>query len=210
MMIIKRTIEKAAIATMPKTNFPGEIHVVNTPQEVERAVAFLKQYPVLGIDTETRPCFTRGQHHKVALLQISAESHCFLFRLNLTGLTLPLIYLLENPAITKVGLSLHDDFSMLHKRAPFEPRGFVELQEMVRLFGIQDMSLQKVYAILFGEKISKAQQLSNWEAQELTQPQQLYAATDAWACLRIFNLLEELKVSGDYEIETELKEACMM
>ena len=77
----------------------------------------------------------------------------------------------------------------------------IELQEYVRAFGIQDKSLQKIYAILFGEKISKSQRLSNWEAETLTEPQKLYAATDAWACLNIYNKLQELKRTGDFEIE---------
>lgn len=181
---------------LPVVAFEGEIHLVNTPQQAEHAVNFLKQFPLLGIDTETRPSFSRGQQHKVALLQISAQDHCFLFRLNLTDLTLPVIYLLENPSITKVGLSLHDDFMMLHRRAPFEPRSIVELQEKVKLFGIEELSLQKIYAILFGQKISKSQQLSNWEAKELTLPQQRYAATDAWACLQIYHQLLRLKEEG--------------
>ena len=138
----------------------------------------------------------------MALLQVASEEHCFLFRLNVMGLTLPLITLLEMPHITKVGLSLKDDFMMLHKRAPFEPRGIIELQEFVRPFGIEEQSLQKIYAILFGEKISKTQRLSNWEADVLTQPQQLYAATDAWACLNIYRKLQQLKESGDYEMES--------
>lgn len=112
---------------------------------------------------------TKDKVTKAALLQISCEDHCFLFRLNLIGLTLPLITLLESPRIKKVGLSLRDDFMMLHKRAPFEQRACVELQDYVRDFGITDKSLQKIYAILFGEKIFKAQRLSNWEAEELTE-----------------------------------------
>ena len=131
---------------------------------------------------------------------MSSEDHCFLFRLNLTGLTLPIINLLESPNVTKVGLSLKDDFMMLHKRAPFEQRACIELQEYVRVFGIEDKSLQKIYGILFGEKISKNQQLTNWEADRLTEPQKLYAATDAWACLNIYNRLEELKRTGDFMI----------
>ena len=200
-MIIRRSIDKEEVKDMPKALFPGQIHVVQTPQEAERAVAYLKKCSILGIDSETRPSFTKGQSHKVALLQVSSEEHCFLFRLNLTGLTLPIIMLLENPGITKVGLSLRDDFMMLHKRAPFEQHACIELQEYVRAFGIQDKSLQKIYAILFGEKISKSQRLSNWEAETLTEPQKLYAATDAWACLNIYNKLQELKRTGDFEIE---------
>ena len=116
-MVIKRTIDKETVKDLPKAAFPGQIHVVQTPWEAEKAVAYLKSCPLLGIDSETRPSFTKGQIHKVALLQISSEEHCFLFRLNLTGLTLPVITLLENPSVTKVGLSLRDDFMMLHKRA---------------------------------------------------------------------------------------------
>ena len=199
-MVIRRTINKEELSNMPKAAFPGQIHVVSTPQEAERAVAYLKKCPLVGIDSETRPSFSKGQVHKVALLQVSSEEHCFLFRLNQTGLTLPVIMLLENPNVIKVGLSLKDDFMMLHKRAPFEQHGCIELQEYVRMFGIQDKSLQKIFGILFGQKISKSQQLSNWEAEQLTQPQQLYAATDAWACLTIYNRLQELKQTGDYVI----------
>lgn len=201
-MLIKRTIDKEVVNAMPKAAFTGEIHVVNTPWEAERAVTYLRGCPLLGIDSETRPSFAKGHTHKVALLQVASEEHCFLFRLNVMGLTLPLITLLEMPHITKVGLSLKDDFMMLHKRAPFEPRGIIELQEFVRPFGIEEQSLQKIYAILFGEKISKTQRLSNWEADVLTQPQQLYAATDAWACLNIYQKLQQLKESGDYEMES--------
>ena len=201
-MLIKRTIDKEVVNAMPKAAFTGEIHVVNTPWEAERAVAYLRGCPLLGIDSETRPSFAKGHTHKVALLQVASEEHCFLFRLNVMGLTLPLITLLEMPHITKVGLSLKDDFMMLHKRAPFEPRGIIELQEFVRPFGIEEQSLQKIYAILFGEKMSKTQRLSNWEADVLTQPQQLYAATDAWACLNIYRKLQQLKESGDYEMES--------
>ena len=199
-MIIQRKIDKEALQGFPKATFPGKIHVVQTPQEAERAVTYLKQCPLVGIDSETRPSFSKGKPHKVALLQVSSDEHCFLFRLNLTGLTLPVIQLLESPHVTKIGLSLKDDFMMLHKRAPFEAHAYIELQEYVRAFGIEDKSLQKIYGILFGEKISKTQRLTNWEADTLTEPQKLYAATDAWACLNIYRRLQELKQSGDFEI----------
>ena len=202
-MVIKKTINKEAIKEMPKVLFPGQIHMVQTPWEAEKAVTYLKQYPLLGIDSETRPSFTKGQSHKVALLQISSDECCFLFRLNMTGLTQSLIGLLENPEIIKVGLSLRDDFMMLHKRAPFNQQGCIELQDFVRPFGIQDKSLQKIYGILFKEKISKSQRLSNWEADVLTDAQKQYAATDAWACLNIYHLLEELKRTGNYELAPE-------
>lgn len=200
-MIINRTINKDELKALPKAVFQGRIHVIQSEWETTKAVAYLQSQPILGIDTETRPSFIKGQSHKVALLQVSSEECCFLFRLNMTGLTRPLIELLENPTVAKIGLSLKDDFMMLHKRAPFNPQNCIELQEYVHQFGIQDKSLQKIYGILFKEKISKSQRLSNWEADVLSDSQKQYAATDAWACLNIYNLLEELKKTGNYEIE---------
>lgn len=205
-MVLKRTISKEELKDLPKAIFPGRIHVIQSELEAQKAVNYLQSHPVLGIDSETRPSFTKGHSHKVALLQISSEECCFLFRLNMIGLTKSLIDLLENPAIIKVGLSLKDDFMMLHKRAPFNQQGFVELQDFVRPFGIQDKSLQKIYGILFKEKISKSQRLSNWESDVLTDSQKQYAATDAWACLSIYNLLEELRRTGDYQLEVEKEE----
>ena len=185
---------------MPKALFPGRIFVIQTEEEAKKAIKYLASQKAVGIDSETRPSFTKGQSHKVALLQISSEECCFLFRLNHTGFTAPLIKLLEDPTIIKVGLSLRDDFSMLRKRASFKQQSCIELQEYVNAFGIQDKSLQKIYAILFGEKISKSQRLSNWETDILSDAQKLYAATDAWSCLKIYNFLEELKHTGDYVV----------
>ena len=183
--------------------------MIQTISEAGKAVNYLKTQSIVSIDSETRPSFKKGRIHKVALLQIATEECCFLFRLNAIGLPASLVELLEDPNVLKVGLSLKDDFLMLHKRAPFTPEGHIELQEYVRTFGILDKSLQKIYALLFKEKISKSQQLSNWECDVLTDAQKQYAAMDAWACLRIFTLLKQLSQSGDFEIaplkEKEIK-----
>lgn len=200
-MIVKRTITKDEISRLPKEDFNGRMIVIQTESEAEQAIEYLNSFPVVGIDSETRPSFIKGQSHKVALLQVATDECCFLFRLNKIGLIKPIIGFLENPAIIKVGLSLRDDFMMLHKRAPFTQQSCIELQEYVKPFGIQDKSLQKIYAILFALKISKSQRLSNWEADILTESQKKYAATDAWACYKIYTLLQELKKSGNYEIE---------
>jgi len=197
-MIVKRTITKDDISEMPKVNFEGKIIMICTEKDAERAVDFLNKFPVLGIDSETKPSFVKGKSHKVSLLQIATNEHCFLFRLNLIGFPQVLIGLLENPLIVKVGLSLKDDFLAMHKRVTFKQQNCIELQEFVKPFGIQDKSLQKIYAILFGHKISKSQRLSNWEAESLSSSQQLYAATDAWTCLKIYNLLQDLHQTGDY------------
>ncbi len=186
---------------MPKVLFPGSIFVVYTESDAEKAVAYLKDQRIVGVDTETRPSFKRGTTHKVALLQISTQDTCFLFRLNRIGMPDSLQEFLMSDTL-KIGLSLKDDFNSLRKRQDMHPdRGnWIELQEYVGKFGIEDRSLQKIYANLFGEKISKNQRLSNWEADVLSEGQKLYAATDAWACVEIYNCLSELESTGNYEI----------
>ena len=186
---------------MPKVLFPGRIFVVYTESDAEKAVAYLKDQRIVGVDTETRPSFKRGTTHKVALLQISTQDTCFLFRLNRIGMPDSLQEFLMSDTL-KIGLSLKDDFNSLRKRQDMHPdRGnWIELQEYVGKFGIEDRRLQKIYANLFGEKISKNQRLSNWEADVLSEGQKLYAATDAWACVEIYNCLSELESTGNYEI----------
>lgn len=201
MIRIKNTVNKAEIAELPKEQFEGRIYVIYTEADAEKAVDYLNRYPVVGVDTETRPSFKKGQVHKVALLQISTEDTCFLFRLNRIGMPTSLQEFLTNDVL-KIGLSLRDDFKMLHNRKNMhaEEGNWIELQEYVGRFGIEDRSLQKIYANLFGRKISKSQRLTNWEAETLTEGQMQYAATDAWACVKIYNRLVEMEETGDYEV----------
>lgn len=191
--------DKKLIADLPRALFPGRIFVIQSEGEAEKAVDYLLgTASLLGLDTETRPSFRKGTVYKVALLQVSTDDTCFLFRLNQMGIPAAVVRLLQDDRILKVGLSLRDDFMSLHRRGDFEPHAFVELQDYVKYFGIEDMSLQKLYANVFGQKITKGQRLSNWEADVLTEGQKLYAATDAWACIMLYRELEGLRQSGNY------------
>lgn len=198
---IKNTITKAEIASLPKVLFSGRIFVIYTEADTDKAVEYLKTQRIVGVDTETRPSFKKGKMHKVALMQISTVDTCFLFRLNKMGMPASLQDFLMSDTL-KVGLSLKDDFRMLRRREDVhaEEGNWIELQEYVARFGIEDRSLQKIYANLFGKKISKSQQLTNWEAETLKESQVNYAATDAWACVEIYNCLAELERTGDYEV----------
>lgn len=200
MTIINDTITKQEIAEMPKAQYQGPITIVISENEIKKVFNALKNYDAVGIDTETRPSFKKGRLHNVALLQISTQEHCWLIRLNRTGITNEVKDFLEDKNIIKVGLSLKDDFRLLNKSRQFKPESYVELQQYVGQFGIKEKSLQKIYAILFGEKISKTQRLSNWEAEELTEPQKRYAATDAWACLEIYNKLKEFETNKNFRV----------
>jgi len=198
---IKNTITKAEVLLMPNVVFGGRIFVIYTETDTDKVVEYLKTQSIVGVDTETRPSFKRGKMHQVALLQIATSDTCFLFRLNRIGMPASLQEFLMSDVL-KVGLSLKDDFRMLSRRKDVhaEEGNWIELQDYVTRFGIEDRSLQKIYANLFGCKISTNQRLSNREADTLSEAQMKYAATDAWACVEIYNCLTEMERSGDYEL----------
>lgn len=192
--------DKSKLANMERALFGGRIFVIQTESEADKAIDYLSRFSVVGVDTETRPAFKKGVTNKVALLQLSTEYTCFLFRLNRIGLPDCVKSLFQDEKVLKVGLSLKDDLSTLRHRGDFQSASFLDLQQYVKEFGIQDMSLQKLYANVFGQKISKGQRLSNWEADVLTEGQKLYAATDAWACVVLYKELKQLGESKDYRL----------
>jgi ribonuclease D len=183
------SITKEEIAGFDVEVFPWKICVINSEEEADKAVEQLRQYKTIGFDTETKPCFKKGQKNKIALIQLAVANCCYLFRLNKIGIPESLKNLLHDSSITKIGLSLKDDFAAMSGRTKSEMLSFIDLQHIVNNYGIDDKSLQKIYAILFRKRISKAQRLSNWETETLTEAQKAYAAIDAWACLRIYDQL---------------------
>lgn len=191
------TINKEQLATMPVVTFPGKITVIDKIDEAVSALEYLSSQKTIGFDTETKPAFKKGQTNKVSLIQMSSADQCFLFRINKIGFIPQLKQLIEDESITKIGLSLKDDFLVLHRIWQFTPAGFIDLQNMAKRFNIADGSLQKIYGILFSQRISKGQRLSNWEAEALSESQQMYASIDAWACLKIYNYL----LSGNFNPE---------
>ena len=182
-------ISKEELAVYPQEVFPGRIIVILNENDAIKACGYLSTFGVIGFDTETRPAFKKGVSHNIALMQISTIDTCFLFRLNVIGMPDCLADLLTNNDVNKIGLSLKDDFSAIRKRSPLIPAGFIDLQTFVKQYGIEDIGLQRIYGILFGKRISKGQRLTNWEADSLSDAQQMYAALDAWACLKIYNQL---------------------
>ena len=198
--LIYNKFDKPTIATLKRVVYHGKIVVINTPDEAEAAVDYLLSQPVLGLDTETRPSFTKGRHFKCSLLQVASKSICFLFRLNHIGMCPAVMRLLGDKTVTKVGLAWKNDLLALREVGEYEPGTFVDLQDMVREIGIEDQSLVKIYANLFGERISKADRLSNWERDNLKDTQMIYAAIDAWACVQIYEEVLRLKATGDYEL----------
>lgn len=203
---MKISISKQQLAELPPAHYAGDIVIVDDAAAVDAAVDELRKADLIGFDTETRPSFKKGQSYQVSLLQLSSDKVCYLFRLNKTGMPESLKSLLEDPDKTKVGLSIHDDFRNLSKTYELHPEGFVELQEYVTRWGIIDKSLTKLYGILFGQRLSKSQRLSNWEAEHLADSQRHYAALDAYACINIYRYLKTGAfdpASCRYQIDTD-------
>ncbi len=192
--------DKKAITDLPVVAFPGKVITIITAGEAEKAVDCLLNSDIIGVDTETKPSFHKGEQNKVALLQVSNRDICFLFRLNLTGITPAIKRLLEDKSVKKIGLSWHDDIRGLEARSKFKPGAFIDLQDIVGEIGIKDLSLQKIFANIFHQKISKRQRLTNWEAPVLSDKQKMYAAIDAWSCILIYDEILRLKKTGDYDL----------
>ena len=169
-------------------SFPGKIYVIDSVgAEFNRAIAYLRSQKVIGFDTETRPTFSQDQpRYGVALLQLSGPDKAYLFRINKMGMHRRLCNLLASEKVVKVGAAIHDDIRGLQKKGKFCPAQFVDLQKVAWEWGIRDKSVKKMTGIILGFRISKTQQLSNWEADRLSESQCRYAATDAWVCREMY------------------------
>ncbi len=188
---MRTSITKEELAELPQRAFDGHPVTVINLEQAEIAVRQIREAncPV-GFDTETRPSFKKGEYHKVALVQLSIGRFCFLFRLNkIKSMPDCLKELLEDPEVVKVGLSTPDDFRNLNKWRSISPKGFIELQQFVTEYGITDKSLAKIYADVFEKRLSKRQQMTNWEADQLSFAQQAYASLDAISCVEIYQEL---------------------
>lgn len=176
-------------AQLPAIEFRGDIRIVDRERDIDEACRYLAAQPLVGFDTETRPSFRQGVTYKVSLLQLASAERCYLFRLNRIPLAKPIMQLLGDRQLPKIGADVAGDLRSLRQLRRFRDSGFVDLQNLAPAWGIEEKSLRKLSAIVLGQRVSKAQRLSNWEAATLTEKQQLYAATDAWVCIRIYEEL---------------------
>lgn len=191
-MAFVNKISNEEVAALSAIHFDGEIVVVDTDEALDAVCRHLAEQSVLGFDTETRPSFKAGVTNKVSLLQLSTYERCYLIRLNKVKFSNKLMSILQRSDIMKIGADVAGDLRSLNKLRSFTPRGFVDLQSEVGKFGIEDKSLRKMSGIVLGQRVSKAQRLSNWEAQSFTEQQMMYAATDAWVCLKIYDKLNAI------------------
>jgi len=185
----KENITVEELAEHELSWFKGEIVLVDNLKTFYEVFPKLLRTDLLGFDTETRPTFRKGRKNAVSLIQLSTEDLACLFRINKIGIPDELADLLSDPSVIKTGVAVHDDIKFLKSVRKFNPEGFVDLQTLVKDFGIQSSGLKKLTAIVLGFRISKRQQVTDWEAEQLTEAQQIYAATDAWVCHQIYKKL---------------------
>ena len=196
-MIYKPTITPDELEHLPVAEFNGEIVVVNQVDEkYHEAIDYLKNQKIIGFDTETRPSFTANtKRNLVALLQLSGKERAYIFRLHNTGLLPDLVKILSSSRIIKVGAAITDDIRALQYHTKFISKGFIDLQSIASNWGIQEKSVRKMAAIILGVRVSKSQQLSNWESADLSPAQINYAAVDAWVCQKMYLKLLSTPVS---------------
>ena len=185
----EKGITREEIEQLPLITFGGRLLIIDRREDCDSIVPRLLKQPMLGFDTETRPSFRKGRKNRVSLLQLATENTVYLFRLNRIGLPANLAALLSDPRIIKVGAAVREDLRRLNELRKFEPAGFIDLQTLAKQNNIPDLSLRKMAAVVLKKRISKAQQLSNWDNTHLTEPQKRYAATDAWICALIYKKL---------------------
>ncbi len=192
-MDFKDQITREEMALLPREKFTGDIFYIDSHEAFDEFIPELIDEPILGFDTETKPAFKKGVFNEVSLLQLSTSEKAFLIRLNKVGLPGRIRAILSDSSIIKAGVAIRDDIAGLQRLGAFTPNGFIDLQDYVNDFGIKDNGLKKLSANILGFQISKRQQTSNWEQDQLSSAQIEYAATDAWVCHQIYTVLKKVK-----------------
>lgn len=186
MKLYQSEITHEEVAALDLIQYEGPITLIQTEEEFQEAIEAISAHKILGFDTETRPSFKKGTSYPTSLIQLSASDHAWLIRVSRIGYPAELLKLLSDPEVMKIGTGLNDDIRRMRCDFQFEPGGFLDLQRYVEAFQIWEKGLKKLSSIILGHRISKSQQVSNWDANILTEAQLRYAATDAWICLEIY------------------------
>jgi ribonuclease D len=187
-----RSISKAEMAELPIRRYDGPVCVVATAAELDRAWADLRQESVVGLDTETRPAFTKGESHLPCLVQAATARAVYLFQLQRLEFFSLVKELLEAPHIVKAGVALADDLRALKRLFPFEQKNMLDLGIVARRGGLSQTGLRNLAGIFLGFRIPKGARTSNWAAKQLSAAQISYAAMDAWACRELFLRFQQM------------------
>jgi len=182
------------VNALPVRRYEGEVLVVGTMRELERAWEGLTRETVVGWDTETRPAFRKGESYLPSLVQAATAEAVYLFQLARMDFSKVVGGLFAEPTIIKAGISVADDLKGLQKVFPFEERSIVDLGTAARRAGLEQTGLRNLAAIFLGFRLPKGTKTTNWAAKRLSDQQIGYAATDAWTCRELYLRFRELEV----------------
>ena len=189
---IPTTLAREDLAKLSIRSYEGFIRVVSTEDDLHEARRELHQEYLVGIDTESRPTFRKGEFYPTSLVQVATSKAVFLFSLQRIDCSEVLIDLLQNTAIVKTGIGLAQDFAKLKLGFPFEEKNVVDLSEVARHHGVKQPSVRTLTGLFLGFRITKGQSTSNWGREELSEKQIVYAATDAWVCRELFLRFQQI------------------
>jgi ribonuclease D len=181
-----RVISREDMARLPIRRYEGRVCTVETPHELEQAAADLRSETAVGLDTETRPAFRKGEHHLPALVQVATARAVYLFPLRHREVFPVLAELLSQARIVKAGVSLADDLRALKRVFPFEEKSILDLGRVARSAGLGQTGVRNLAGMFLGFRIPKGTKTSNWARRDLSSAQIAYAATDAWACRELY------------------------
>ena len=187
----QKKITKKEINSLPLISFKGQVHLCDNEKKINDAARELEKEEIIGFDTETKPSFKKGEYFYPSLIQLASEKNVYLIHIKKSSITSQIIKIFENKEIIKTGVAIKRDIEDLKKIKPFNPKNFIELSEIAKENGVENLGLRSLTALFFNSKLSKKEQVSNWARNKLTDSQIRYAATDAWISRKLYVLFKE-------------------
>jgi ribonuclease D len=181
-----RPISREAVNALPIRRFEGDVRLVASLEDAERAAADFAAEGVVGFDTETRPAFRAGDSYPPALVQVASARAVYLFQLARADFSAVISALLGSGKTVKAGVGLADDLRQLRKVFELAPAALVDLGAVARRHGIEKSGVRTLAALFLGIRIPKGTKTSNWATRTLSPQQIAYAATDAWTCRELY------------------------
>ena len=184
-------LSKNEINALPLIQYDGDIEILTSKDNIQAAINDLKNYDLIGFDTETKPTFVKGPLNPPSIMQLACDDKVYIFQFDNDEIFKQLSLILSNKNITKCGVSVDRDLIELMYLSPFDPISFVDLGNVARENEIPHHGLRGLVAMFLKHRISKGSQTSDWSRISLSDSQISYAATDAWVSLELFKIFDK-------------------
>ena len=184
-------LSKNEINALPLIQYEGDVEILTSKDNIQAAINDLKNYEVIGFDTETKPTFVKGPLNPPSIMQLACDDKVYIFQFDNDEIFKQLSLILSNKNITKCGVSVDRDLVELMYLSPFDPISFIDLGNIARENEIPHHGLRGLVAMFLKHRISKGSQTSDWSRISLSDSQISYAATDAWVSLELFKIFDK-------------------